>query len=298
VAALSAGVASFVHLFIHRFIPGHAEHRRWSGPVSGKLGDCLLETVLGMGSVGGVQLQTQSLVVRGGVTSPGGGASSQEEGRGDRPQPLWWAWPRDTGEARGGAGPGGHWPAGGQASGPFLPALMKTGALCSCRTQGQLGSVHVTLTALAAPTPAKRSQSQSGWAGPPPCRRCPWSGSVLPRCLVCPPLPIPVGRPGGGACQTVSCTPGGMVGAQDEGVSPEPWGAARLPPLRDAHPPRCPSLCPPQSLHPLGPARGALAPEPLESLDTTPSHFWRWGCMLVSCLSECLGCGLWPRLTR
>ena len=58
----------------------------------------------------------------GGVTSPGGGASSQEEddlglGRRDWPWPLWWAWPRDTGEACGGAGPGAHWPAGGQASG-------------------------------------------------------------------------------------------------------------------------------------------------------------------------------------
>ena len=169
----------------------------------------------------------------------------------------------DTREVRGGAGPGGHCPAGGQASGPFLPALMKTGALCSCRTQGQLGSVHVTLTVLAAPTPAKRSQSQSGWAGPPPCRQCPGSGSVLPRCLVCPPLPILVGRLGGGARRTVSCTPGGMVGAQDEGVHPEPWGAACPPPLRAS------SVFPFSSCHQSFPASGSFQPPHVGSSQTS-----------------------------
>lgn len=218
----------FVHLFIHWFIPGHAGHRRWSGPGSGKLGDCLL------GTCGGCcrgSLQTQSLVVRGGITSPGGGASSQEEdlglGRRDWLWPLWWAWPRDIGEAYGGTGPGAHWPAGGQASGPLLPALINTRVLCAAAGLSQPDPVRATLAALAAPTPAKRSQSQSGWAGPPPCPRCPGSGSDLPGCPACLPLPVPVGSPGGGVRPTVSCTPGSMVGMQDEGVSPEPWGAAR-----------------------------------------------------------------------
>ena len=127
------------------------------------------------------------------------------------------------------------------------------------------------------PHPSKEVPEPVWVGGAPPCRQCPGLGSVLPRCLVCPPRPISAGRPGGGARWTVSCTPGCMVGAQDEGISPEPWGAAHPAPLRDAHPPHRPSLCLPQSPHPLGPARGALAPEPQESLDTTPSHFWRRG---------------------
>lgn len=104
--------------------------------------------------------------------------------------PLWWAWPCITGVACGG------------------PWAWVAGTSCSWRTQSLAGfSPRVTLTALAAPTPAKRSQGESGWAGHLPATAA-WVRVGPPRVLAVPTLPTPGGhRAGAHAGWRSRCTP-------------------------------------------------------------------------------------------